>query len=47
MNLRVDTQLAHLSGNELGILRPEVKNQGFIHRQILAEGQVCFNAGRR
>jgi len=43
MYFRVNAEFANLSGNELGILRPKIKDEGFIHRWILAEGLKAFN----
>jgi len=37
-NLRIDPQLADLAGDELGILRPEIKNQDFVHEAIVSSG---------
>lgn len=38
VDFRVNAEFANFSGNELGILRPKIKDEGFIHRWILAEG---------
>jgi len=38
VDLRVNAEFTDFSGNELGILRPKIKDEGFIHRWILAEG---------
>jgi len=38
MDFRINAKFADFSGNKLGILRPKIKDEGFIHRWILAEG---------
>jgi len=38
MDFRINAEFTDFSGNELGILRPEIKDEGFIHSWILAEG---------
>jgi len=38
VDFRVNAEFANFSGNKLGILRPKIKDEGFIHRWILAEG---------
>jgi hypothetical protein len=42
-DLRVDAELADLPGDELGVLRPEIEDEDFLHGGILSERGRCFN----
>ena len=37
-DLRVDAELADLPGDELGVLRPEIEDEDFLHGEILSDG---------
>ncbi len=43
LDLRVDAEFADLPGDELGVLRPEIEDEDFLHAGILAERRGCFN----
>jgi hypothetical protein len=44
-DLRVDTELADLPGDELGVLRPEIEDEDFLHGEILSERHRTYKRG--
>jgi len=46
-DLRVNTELADLSGDELRVLRPEIEDEDFVHAVILSDAPLADKGRHR